>query len=212
MPTRLAPPAWLRGKALLIFDFDGTVANTSPLHAAAFSKVLSPLGVPVDYDSIAGLKTADAVRVCAQKVGLDLGVARLAELVAAKQGKVRELIESELKPLPGVDAFLRWARPRYRLSIATSGSRGTVELALKKLGYDQWFDPVVCAEDVQRAKPFADVFLRVLELTGHSPRQALVFEDSDAGIASAENAGIEHVDVRVFDWVFGEEAEVFGGN
>lgn len=194
------PPAWLQGKALLIFDFDGTVADTSPLHAAAFLEVLAPLGVPVEYESIAGLKTSDALLFCARSVGLVLSVPQLNALVAAKQALVREMISRDLKPLPGVDNFLRWARTRFKLSMATSGSRGTVELALKKLGYEEWFDPLVCAEDVQRAKPNPDVFLRVLELTGYSEHQALVFEDSEAGIESARMASIPHIDVRGFDW------------
>ena len=54
----------LQGKRLLIFDFDGTVADTSPLHAAAFAQVLAPLGIAVDYPAIAGLKTLDAMRKC----------------------------------------------------------------------------------------------------------------------------------------------------
>ena len=52
------------GKKLMIFDFDGTVANTSPLHAEAFSQILTPLVNGVDYPSIAGLKTWDVIRQC----------------------------------------------------------------------------------------------------------------------------------------------------
>ena len=207
-----APPTWLQGIELLIFDFDGTVADTSPLHAAAFSEILSPLGVQVHYESIAGMKTADALLLCAKVADLELDAKQLAALVVAKQSIVRQLIVQSLKPLPGVDAFLRWARPRYRLSMATSGSRGTVELALKKLGYDQWFDPLVCADDVSRAKPHPDVFLRVLELTGHTPLQALVFEDSEVGMISATSAGIVHIDVRKFDWAVEQKSEASGGN
>lgn len=193
-------PAWLRGKSLLIFDFDGTVADTSPLHAAAFVDVLGPLGVSVHYDLIAGMKTSDAILTCARAAGVELHPNQLSELVVAKQRLVRQLIERYLRPLPGVDAFLRWARPRYHLSMATSGSRGTVELALMKLGYDQWFDPLVCAEDVQRAKPHPDLFLRVLELTGYEPQDALVFEDSNKGITAALAANIQFILVDDFFW------------
>jgi len=205
-------PGWLQGIKLIIFDFDGTVADTSPLHAAAFSEVLSPLGVEFQYESIAGMKTADALLLCSKVAGLELNAERLAELVVAKQSKVREMIAESIKPLPGVDAFLRWARPRYRLSMGTSGSRDTVELALKKLGYDNWFDPLVCAEDVTRAKPHPDIYLRVLELTGFAPQHALVFEDSDVGINSAKRAGIVHIDVRKFDWAVEQKSEASGGN
>lgn len=186
----------LHGKRLLIFDFDGTVADTSPLHAKAFSQVLAPLGIKVDYPSIAGLKTLDAMRQCLAGGGRSLPEGEVDELVAAKQQLARQMIANELAPLPGVDDFLRWARPRYRLSMATSGSRGTVQLALAKLGYEGWFDPVICADEVRHAKPDPEGFLKVLKITGIRASEALVFEDSDAGLAAAISAGLAYCDVR----------------
>jgi len=190
----------LKGKQLLIFDFDGTVADTTPLHAAAFEQVLSPLGIAVHYPSIAGMKTEDAMVHSAHSCGRVLSPNQLAVLVKAKQATVREMIASRLEPLPGMDGFLNWARKHYRLSIATSGSRGTVSLALEKLGYANWFSPLVCSDDVEHAKPHPDVFLKVLELTHYDRRGALVFEDSEAGFLSAASAGIAYVDVRCVDW------------
>jgi HAD superfamily hydrolase (TIGR01509 family) len=190
----------LKGKQLLIFDFDGTVADTTPLHAVAFEQVLSPLGIAVHYPSIAGMKTEDAMVHSAQSCGRGLSASQLAVLVKAKQATVREMIASQLEPLPGMDGFLNWARKHYRLSMATSGSRGTVSLALEKLGYGNWFSPLVCSDDVERAKPYPDVFLKVLELTHYDRRGALVFEDSEAGFLSAARAGIAYVDVRCVDW------------
>lgn len=190
----------LQGKRLLIFDFDGTVADTTPLHAAAFTEVLAPLGVAVDYPRIAGLKTLDAMRQCLNGVGRILDEAELAALVAAKQQRARQMIGEALKPLPGVDEFLRWARPRYRLAMVTSGSRGTVNLALEKLGYTGWFDPLVCADDMARAKPDPEGFLQVLRMTGVPAEEALVFEDAEAGFLAAGAASLAYVDVRTLDW------------
>lgn len=190
----------LQGKRLLIFDFDGTVADTTPLHAAAFTEVLAPLGVAVVYPRIAGLKTLDAMRQCLNGVGRILDDAELASLVAAKQQRARQMIGKALKPLPGVDEFLRWARPRYRLAMVTSGSRGTVNLALEKLGYTGWFDPLVCADDMARAKPDPEGFLQVLRMTGVPAEEALVFEDAEAGFLAAGAASLAYVDVRTLDW------------
>lgn len=190
----------LQSKRLLIFDFDGTVADTTPLHAAAFSRVLAPLGVTVDYSRIAGLKTLDAMRQCLDEVGRTLDGAALAKLVTAKQQCVRQMIGQELQPLPGVDAFLRWARPRYKLAMVTSGSRGTVSLALVKLGYTGWFDPLICADDVEKAKPAPEGFLMALQLAGVSAGDALVYEDSEVGFQAAVQAGLCYVDVRRVAW------------
>ena len=113
----------LEDKQLLIFDFDGTVANTTPMHAAAFKKVLSPLGIDVHYPCIAGMKTADALIYCASSHGLELTEDQIKELQIAKQSVVRELISIALEPLKDIDWFLDWATQKYHLAMATSGSR-----------------------------------------------------------------------------------------
>jgi beta-phosphoglucomutase len=190
----------LLGKQLLIFDFDGTVADTSPLHAAAFAQVLAPLGVTVNYSTIAGLNTFDAMQQCLTSSGRTLPDGEMAALVSAKQQCVREMIACGLEPLPGVDAFLRWAKPRFRMAMATSGSRDTVLLALKKLDYSDWFETLVCADDVVRSKPDPEGFLRVLQITGVSVDAALVFEDSKAGFKAAAAAGLDFVDTRLNPW------------
>lgn len=189
----------LQGKQLLIFDFDGTVADTTPLHAAAFAQTLAPLGIIVDYKTIAGMKTLDAMRQCLAGAGQSVTNEELKALVTAKQGYVREMIASALQPLPGVDDFLRWARSRYRLAMYSSGSYGTVSLALAKLGYIGWFDPLVCADDVVLAKPDPEGFLQVLRITGVPTNGALVFEDSEAGFLAASAANLKYIDVSVLD-------------
>lgn len=186
----------LQGKRLLIFDFDGTVADTTPMHTAAFFEVLAPLGIKVDYSSIAGLKTLDAMRKCLSSSSQLLNDSELSVLVVAKQKCVRQMISLSLLPLPGVDRFLRWARARYQLAMVTSGSYGTVSLALEKLGYSGWFDPLVCADDVLKSKPDPEGFLSVISQTGVPIAEALVFEDSDVGIAAATAAKLDCYDVR----------------
>lgn len=194
------PSELLSSKRLLIFDFDGTVADTTPLHAAAFSQVLAPLGISLDYSRIAGLKTLDAMRQCLDDEGRTVDEPTLATLVSAKQQCVRKMIGQALLPLEGVDAFLQWARPRYHLAMVTSGSRETVQLALKKLGYLDFFAPVICADDVKYAKPDPEGFLMALTSTGVAASDALVFEDSAAGFEAAVRAGLDYVDVRCNTW------------
>jgi len=195
------PVLRIAGKRLLIFDFDGTLADTSPLHARAFVETLAPLGVPVDYSMLAGLKTRDALEKALRTSGRTPQEVDLAALVGEKQRRVRRLIEQELKPSPQIDAFLRWARTRFRLAMVTSGSRGTIDLALRKLRYENWFDPLICADDVKRAKPAPEGFLRALRLAQCEAAAALIFEDSESGFAAARAAGVEFIDVANFDWL-----------
>jgi HAD superfamily hydrolase (TIGR01509 family) len=190
----------LRGKRALIFDFDGTIADTSPLHARAFEETLAPLGIVVDYPKLAGLKTADALEKCLKSAGLAPPEGDLESLVAHKQRRARELIAQELAPVPKIDAFLRWTRERYLVALVTSGSRRTIAGALQKLGYEDWFDPLICADDVVRAKPDPEGFITALRALACQAQEALVFEDSDSGFRAAAAAGLDYVDVRRFDW------------
>lgn len=181
----------LDAKRLLIFDFDGTLADTSPFHEAAFNAVLAPWGLSVNYTAIAGLRTRDALAACFDGASLRVSEPTLQELIVSKQASVRTLIQRNLRPIPGVDAFLRWARPRYRLALYSCGSRGTVEFAIEKLGYMGWFDPMLCAEDVAHAKPDPEGFLKILAITGLPVRDVLIFEDSNSGVTSALATGCD---------------------
>ena len=73
-------------------------------------------------------------------------------------------------------------------------------MALEKLGYTDWFDPLVCADDVVRSKPDPECFLKVLQITGIGAEKALVFEDSEAGFKATTDAGIKFINVQKFDF------------
>jgi len=185
-----------KNKRFLIFDFDGTLADTSPLHKKAFSKVLDPIGVKFDYSEIAGLKTNDAIRKCLEgnnKVFYDKDIDILS---ISKQKYVRRMIEQSLLPLPGVEDLLLWAKTRFQLGIVTSGSRATVNTSLKKLGYVGLFNPLICADDVRHSKPDPSGFLLAVKLSGNNVSDCLIFEDSDSGMLAAKYSGITAIDVR----------------
>ena len=190
----------LAGRSALIFDFDGTIAETTPLHALAFKETLAPLGVAVDYAWIGGLKTKDAIVYCLRRGGRCEADFDLPALIAKKQNLARKVIAEQLEPIPIVEAFLVRARLCFRMALVTSGSRDTVTLALRKLGYEDWFNPIVCAEDVARAKPAPDGFLKALAAMETRPEQALVFEDTEPGFQAARAAGLAVVDARSLNW------------
>ena len=115
----------LAGRGALIFDFDGTIAETTPLHALAFKETLAPLGVAVDYPSIAGLKTRDAIVYCLHRGGRCETDFDLQAPIAEKQNRARKLIAEQLETIPTVEAFLVRARPYFRPALVTAGSRNT---------------------------------------------------------------------------------------
>ena len=182
--------AQLAGKALLIFDLDGTLADSTPIHARAFREAFAPLDVVPDYATIAGMTTDAAV----EKVLADAGVAVSAErrkaLVDDKRSRSLTLLGSELVAIDGSVEFVRRAHRRYRLALCSSGSRPAVERSVALLGLAGLFDPVVTAGDIARGKPDPEGFLKVLDKTGVAPADALVFEDADSGLEAARQAGI----------------------
>jgi HAD superfamily hydrolase (TIGR01509 family) len=188
------------GRRLLIFDFDGTIADSSPLHEQAFREVLEPLGLSVDYAQLAGRATLDAVRHCFQLNRQDAGdETQLGTLARRKQERGRELIATQLTAFPAATALLDWVRPRHRLALVTSGSRATIDLALARLDLAGWFDPLLTADDLDRAKPDPQGFLAAIRMAGVAPDQALVFEDSQAGFEAARRAGIDMVDAAALE-------------
>ena len=187
----------LESRSLLIFDFDGTIADSSPLHEQAFREVLEPMDLTVDYAQLAGRGTLDAVRHCfALNQRGDQDPDHLAELARRKQERGRELIAARLTALPAAAALLEWVRPNHRLALVTSGSHATIDLALGRLGLVGWFDPLLTADELDRAKPDPQGLLAALQLAGVAPEQALVFEDSAAGFEAARRAGIDVVDAN----------------
>lgn len=206
LPQALA--SRLRGKRLAIFDFDGTLVDSAPLHARAFAEVLAPLGVAVDYARIAGLRTDAAMRHALAAAGIAVDAARLEALVRAKQARGRALIAEELRALPAAAALLARLRGAVRLALVTSGSRATVRLALGRLGWDDWFDPFVCGDDVREAKPHPEGFRRALALAGVAAAEAIVFEDSPVGFAAAEAAGLAWIDARDLPRLMAQEASL----
>jgi HAD superfamily hydrolase (TIGR01509 family) len=185
----------LRAKRLLIFDFDGTIVDSSPLHARAFNEAFAADGVPVDYATIAGLTTDTAVDQVARAAGLELDREKRAFIIADKRARALRLIEAELEPIPGSIEFLQRARDLFPLALCTSGSRPTIERALERVGLVGVFEPVITAGDVRQGKPHPEGFLKAAALHGVAPADALVFEDAPSGLAAARAAGMETVHV-----------------
>lgn len=181
----------LSRKTLLIFDLDGTIADSSSLHRKSFVGSFAPYGIEVDYPSIAGLTTAAAVDRLAKDGGIELTPEQREALIADKQHRARSLIKSELEPIEGSIEFIRRAQSRFILSICTSASRQTASLALERLGISDCFESIFTAADVAIGKPSPAMFLKCLRCHGTIPESALVFEDSDSGLQAARAASID---------------------
>ncbi len=183
----------LRRRRAFIFDLDGTLVDTAPCHAEAFSAVLQDEGVTgFVYAEFAGRRTDDVFRTVLGRAGRSASAAHVATLVRRKRDKAVELIERHPALLPGAAAFLDACRGAgKRLAVATSASRTGAETSLRANGLDGLFEAIVTGDDVARAKPAPDIFEAALDRLACVASDCIVFEDSEAGYAAARSAGLD---------------------
>jgi HAD superfamily hydrolase (TIGR01509 family) len=179
----------------LLFDLDGTLAETDSLHLPTWVDTLEPYGVEVDEafyrDRISGRNTAEIVR----ELLPDLTDEQGRSIGDAKEASFRERA-SELEPLPGLVDFVRRGRKRgMGIALVTNAPEENVETILLALELRDFFDVVVLADQVEAVKPDPAPYIAALKQTGIRAEEALAFEDSVSGIASSVAAGIPTVGI-----------------
>lgn len=178
-----------------VFDCDGTLADTMPLHYRAWLRVLEGREPPFDANTFygwGGKPTETILEELKSRYGIDLG-----DFAAAAERKEHYFTESlgEVAPIEPVVRIARGAHRRLPMAVASGGLRRHVEATLDALGIRGLFDAIVCFEDSARPKPHPDPFLEAARRLRVPPRACLVFEDSPLGFAAAEAAGMACVRV-----------------
>jgi len=175
-----------------IFDCDGTIADTMPLHFRAWTRAMEEFGgrFPEELFYSWGGKPTDVIVVQLNRMfGLSLDVAKT---VRFKEDCYLSLI-SEVTPVQPVLDFANSLCGSAPMAIASGGHHELVDATLASLGITGLFDAVVCAEDYLHGKPAPDPFLEAAKRLGVPPCDCVVFEDSPTGIEAAEAAGMAHV-------------------
>lgn len=183
------------GIRALIFDFDGTLADTMPLHWQAWQTVLRRHGLTLSEEqfyALGGVPARDILRDLAGRQGIDLDPIEAAE---EKIAAYLPLIP-QVKPVAPILDIARQHRGRLPLGIATGGTRWVIEKVLEHLGIGDWFDALVASDDVVRQKPAPDIFLEAARRLAVPPARCRAFEDTDLGLTAIRAAGMEAVDVR----------------
>ena len=179
----------------LLFDLDGTLAETDSLHLPTWVDVLRPHGIEVDEafykENISGRSTGEIVRELLPDLSKDEG----REIGDAKEASFRERA-TELEPLPGLLDFLEEAgESGLRTALVTNAPEENVEAILLALGLGEFFDEVVLSDEVGPVKPDPAPYRAALDRLGISSEEAVAFEDSTSGISSAVGAGIPTVGI-----------------
>ncbi|VTR99413.1 beta-phosphoglucomutase family hydrolase : HAD-superfamily hydrolase, subfamily IA, variant 3 OS=Pirellula staleyi (strain ATCC 27377 / DSM 6068 / ICPB 4128) GN=Psta_3726 PE=4 SV=1: HAD_2 [Gemmata massiliana] len=190
------PPAGTTG---LIFDCDGTLANTMPAHYRAWTALLGRFGIPFPeprFYAMGGMPTASIIRILAGEVGV--AVPDVDAMVHEKEQTFLTLLEA-VAPIEPVVNIASAHRGKLPIAVASGGYRDTITRTLDRLAIRDWFDAIVTAEDTARHKPDPDVFLEAAKRLGVESATCVVFEDTDIGLEAARRAGMLGVDVR--PWV-----------
>lgn len=174
----------------LIFDMDGVIIDSEPLHAEAKRLTLEHYGLqfpPDFYDQFKGMTDLDAFTFVATTY---LNNAHpVDELLAYKRELYRELFE-RLQPIPGALEFLADARPRYeKFALTTAAFPENQQKSFARFDLGRWFDVVVTQADVIHHKPHPDPYLKTLERLALTADECIVIEDSVNGVKAGKAAG-----------------------
>jgi beta-phosphoglucomutase len=187
----------------VVFDCDGVLVDSEPLHYRAFQAVLGPLGLGHSYDAYLeryiGFDDRDAFLEAFRENGRELDDATLARLIRAKEEVLQGIMAQGVSGFPGVVALVReLAANRVPLAVASGALRQEVNGFIKALGLTGFFSVIVSADEVARSKPHPETYLKVLEhfrndqaiLADLNPQCCIAIEDTPSGIASAKDAGL----------------------
>ncbi len=174
----------------VIFDNDGVLVDSEPLHRIAWEQTFGPRGVVVpdeDYAWSIGRRDLTFAGRMAEK----FGIADAAEVIRdEKHDHLRRLLTEQSETFPGAADLVRALAPDHRLGISSSAMRAEVAIVLDRFGLEGLFDVIVANEDVTKHKPDPEPYLLCAERLGIPPERCIVFEDSLTGIDAARSAGM----------------------
>ncbi len=173
----------------LIFDLDGTLADTMPVHFLAYKNILVEYGIhftPELFAKLAGIPAVGTI----EKLNEWFGTKMNAEVVGHQKEDEYEKMMHKMKPVTPVVELAKKYHGILPMAVGTGGYRRLAWKTMDILGLDRYFDILVSTEDVARPKPFPDTFLKCAELLGVEPAICEVFEDAQLGIQAAKAAGM----------------------
>jgi len=180
----------ITGKKAIIFDLDGVLVDTTPIHEKAFREILSDLASNFDYKKYTGMSTKEALIEFFSRMAVKKSLAEIDALAEKKQARTLELLSS-IKPFSYAENLLKLLkRNRLKVALATSASGKRAEIILKKSKLKKYFDVVVSAEDIEKTKPASDIYEKTLQSLRLKSKNAIVIEDAPNGINAAKKASL----------------------
>jgi beta-phosphoglucomutase-like phosphatase (HAD superfamily) len=182
----------LRG---IIFDCDGTLADTMPLHWRAWQAITARhrLHLPEDrFYALGGVPSRDILKMLSEEQGVPID-----HLAVAREKEAEYLpLIAQIEPINMVVGVARAHFGKIPLAVASGGTRSIIEQVLVHLGIRNLFKAIVTSEDVKNQKPAPDIFLEAARRIGVQPQFCRAYEDTDLGMQAIRAAGMEAIDVR----------------
>ncbi|HEV2394443.1 MAG TPA: HAD family phosphatase [Verrucomicrobiae bacterium] len=179
----------------IIFDCDGTLADTMPLHWRAWQVIAARhrFHLPIErFYSLGGVPSRDILKMLSEEQGLGLD-----HLAVAREKEAEYLpLIAQVEPINAVVAVARENFGKVPLAVASGGTHSGIGQVLGHLGIRHLFQAIVTSEDVPRQKPAPDIFLEAARRLGIPPQHCRAYEDTDLGMQAIRAAGMEAVDVR----------------
>ena len=181
----------LKPGAALLFDIDGTLVESDPLHLQAFNSVFGPRGHHFDHARFSLELQGMANEAIAARFLPDEPRERQLEIMMGKEAAFRDLAAAGVEPVAGLSALLDWADANgVPMAAVTNAPRPNAELLLGSIGVTHRFRAIVIGDELAHGKPHPLPYLEGLRLLGADPAHCVAFEDSRTGVASATGAGI----------------------
>lgn len=181
----------------VIFDMDGVLIDSEPLHFAVLSELLRRAGrtyTRAENEQFIGTTSETMFSTLIARHGLS---GTVAEYIARYDEMVLGVLQEPHAPAPGITALIARLRElNKRLAVASSSRRAWVDATIRSLGLADAFDVVVTGEDVERGKPDPAIYLLAAQRLGAGPDQCVAIEDSPNGVQSARSAGMTVLGVR----------------
>jgi HAD superfamily hydrolase (TIGR01509 family) len=179
----------------LIFDCDGTLADTMPAHYRAWAATLNRYGIHFSEQRFYEWGGIPSHRIVAMLASEQSMIVDPNLVSHEKETAFLEYLDA-VQPVAAVVEIARQHRGKLPMAVASGGLRPVISRILTQLGIFDWFDAIVTAEDTERHKPDPDVFLEAARRLGIPAAACLVYEDTDIGLEAARRAGMRGVDVR----------------
>lgn len=177
----------------VLFDMDGVIVDTEPLHSKAYYRMFEQVGIPVSdalYESFTGQSTIEICRQLCETFSLN---EKPESLVHLKRKAFKDIFKTDdsLELLPGVfDLIKDYHKNGITLILASSASMNTINFVFDRFQLNPYFKAKLSGADLQASKPHPEIFINAAKVSGHEKGECIVIEDSTNGIAAAYAAGI----------------------